>query len=294
MKKTILISAALTAFVLAGCGTVSQQPNANSPVNPTTSPTQTSSSNTATPSASSSTLKMQTVALTVLPGGRLGPDKKMHDTFTDTNFTVVVGVPVKLTVYNYDSGSHSITNGDLDLNLQAKGSSKQGVPGVTSVTFTPTKTGNFKWQCVDPCDGKNQSWSMSHIGYMEGLIHVVPNNNDKQYIDLTIKDGLQYAAADGKLHDSYSPASFAVQEGIPVQVTVENFDTGKHSMTVPGLGLNQVMQGATKAGVPTTTTFTFTPTKDGTFHWMCVIPCDGNGWSMTHDGYMAGTITVNP
>jgi heme/copper-type cytochrome/quinol oxidase subunit 2 len=292
MKKAIWISAALTAVVVAGCGAFTQQSNTTSPVIPTTSPTQPSTANGASaPAATSSVLKTQTVTLTVLPGGRLGPDGKMHDTFTDPNFTVVEGVPVKLSVYNYDSGSHSITNGDLNLNLQAKGFSKQGVPGVTSVTFTPTKTGDFKWQCVDPCDGQNQDWSMSHVGYMEGMIHVLPNN-DKQYIYLTIKDGLQYAAADGKMHDSYSPANFTVQEGIPVQVTVENFDSGKHSMTAPGLGLNQVLQGAAKEGVPATTSFTFTPTKDGTFHWMCVIQCDGNGWAMTHDGYMAGNITV--
>lgn len=180
---------------------------------------------------------------------------------------------------------------DLGLNLQAIGSPKSGVPGVTSVTFTPTKAGDFTWQCMDVCDGQSNGWAMTHLGYMEGVIHIVPFNA-KQYVYLTIKDGLQYAAADGKLHDSFAPADFTVQEGIPVQVIVENFDTGQHSLTSPGLGLNQVMQGAKKEGVPTTTTFTFTPVKDGSFHWMCVIPCDGNGWAMTHDGYMMGNISV--
>lgn len=298
MKKVLWISAALTAAILAGCGTVAQ-------TNPTTNPTQsnstqsnttqsTSPSNTTSPASSDATnvaLKTQSVSLTILPGGRLGSDGKMHDTYTNPNFTVVQGVPVKLTVYNYDSGNHTLTNSDLGLNLQAKPSPKNGVPGVTTVTFTPTKAGDFKWQCMDPCDGENNDWSMTQVGYMEGTIHVVPFQ-DKQYIYLTIKDGLQYASADGKLHDSYSPASFTVQQGIPVQVTVENFDTGKHSMTSPTLGLNQVMAGATKEGVPATTTFTFTPTKTGTFQWNCVIQCDGNGWAMSHMGYMEGDITV--
>jgi len=286
------MSIAFTTLVLAGCGTAAQQSNVNTTANPTNSPTQTTTgSSPSSPVATAPVLNMQTVTLTVLPGGRLGTDGKMHDTFSDPNFTVVEGVPVKLTVYNYDTGNHSITNADLNLNLQANGASKQGVPGVTSVTFTPTKTGDFKWQCIDPCDGQNKDWSMSHLGYMEGTIHVVPNN-DKQYIYLTIKDGLQYATSDGKLHDSYSPAGFTVQEGIPVQVTVENFDSGKHSMTAPGLKLNAVIAGATKEGVPKTTTFTFTPSTNGTFHWMCIVPCDGDGWAMTHDGYMSGNITV--
>lgn len=289
MKKTLWIATALTAAVLAGCGTATQP-------NPSTSPTQTltnSSQSTGSDTAPQTTLKTQSVSLTVLPGGRLGPDGKMHDTFTNPNFTVVEGVPVTLTVYNYDSGSHSITNSALGLNLQAKPSPKNGVPGVTTVTFTPSKAGNYTWQCIDPCDGQNGGWSMSHVGYMEGVIHVVPFQ-DKQYIYLTIKDGLQYAAADGKLHDSYSPADFTVQEGIPVVVTVENFDTGSHSLTAPGLGLNQVMKGAVKAGDPTDTTFTFTPSKTGEFQWNCIIPCDGsaNGWAMSHNGYMAGDINV--
>ncbi|MCL6517881.1 cupredoxin domain-containing protein [Alicyclobacillus sp.] len=297
MKKMVWAGVALTAVILAGCGANTAQSSSATQTNPTTSPTQAVSNGTTNTNLSSQSespvLKSQTVTLTILPGGRLGPDGKMHDTYTDPDFTVVQGVPVTLTVYNYDGGSHTLTNSDLGLNLQAKGSTKKGVPAVTTVTFTPTKEGDFKWQCMDPCDGDNQDWAMTHEGYMQGTIHVVPYAN-KQYVYLTIKDGLQYASADGKRHDSYSPANLTVQQGIPVQVTVENFDTGQHSITAPDLNLNQVIQGAKKDGVPTTTTFTFTPEKSGTFHWLCTIQCDGNGWAMSHDGYMAGNITVNP
>jgi len=308
MKNVFWIATALTASVLAGCGTPTPSPqNTNSSLgsavgnatgntasqtvtgNQAANAPQNTSSDSATPQTA---LKTQSVSLTVLPGARLGPDGKLHDTVTTPNFTVVEGVPVKLTVYNYDGGKHSITNSALGLNLEAAGSPKKGVPGVTTVTFTPTKTGDYTWQCMDACDGEAGGYAMSHVGYMEGVIHVVPVQN-KQYIYMAIKDGLQYAAADGKLHDSYSPASFTVQVGIPVTVTVENFDSGMHSLTAPSLGVNQMMKAATKDGVPAVTTFTFTPTKAGDFDWKCIVPCDGaGGWAMSHTGYMAGDINV--
>ncbi len=295
MKKLTLVTVGLLTAVLVGCGsttTTTTAPKSNSSTTTSTATTNTASTSTnGGQSTQSAALKTQEVNLTVLPGGRLGPDGKMHDTYTDPNFTVVEGVPVKLSVYNYDSGTHTISNADLNLNLAVKGSTKKGVPAVSTVTFTPTKTGDFNWQCLDKCDGGMTSYSMTHKGYMEGTIHVVPFNN-VQYEYVAIKDGLQFASADGKMHDSYSPADLNVQAGIPVKVTVENFDTGSHSMSSPQLGLNAMIKGATKEGVPSVTTFTFTPSKAGKFHWSCMVPCDGNGWAMTHDGYMAGNINV--
>ena len=287
MKKVMFVAAALTSLVITvGCGAPNQT---SSQVNPSTSPIQGAQS--VTTPAPAVALKMQHISLTILPGARLGPDGKLHDTFTTPDFTVVQGVPVQLSIYNYDSGAHSLTSSDLSLNVQAKGSPKDGVPGITTVTFTPSKTGDFNWQCIDACDTEAGGWAMSHPGYMEGTIRVVPYAN-KQYIDLTIKDGLQYAAADGKLHDSYSPADFTVQAGIPVQVTVENFDQGSHSFTSADLGVNQIFKAAPKAGQPSVTIFTFTPASAGSFTWHCVLPCDDPGWAMSHDGYMMGTVTV--
>lgn len=290
MKKSIVISgiALLSTLGLIGCGN-STQPTAS------TAPNTTAAASNTIPAATTSqpALKTQTVSLTVLPGGRLGPDGKMHDTFSQTDFNIVQGVPTTITVYNYDSGQHSITSPTLGLNIQLKGSPKNGVPGVTTYTFTPTKAGDFTWQCVVPCDTEANGWAMSHDGYMMGKITVVPFNN-AQYVDLTIKDGLQYASVDKQLHDSYSPADFSVQAGIPVELTVTNFDTGKHSITSPTLGINQVFDGATKEGKPTVSTYTFTPQTAGQYHWQCVIPCDGGptGWAMSHEGYMNGTVTV--
>lgn len=244
--------------------------------------------------AASTGLKHQNLTLTILPGSRLGPDGKMHDTYSPADETIVAGVPTTISIDNYDTGTHSFTSSALGLSIQVKASKKNGVPAVTDYTFTPKKTGDFTWLCIDKCDGAANGWAMRHNGYMMGTLDIVPNHNKIQYVYLTIKDGLQYAAADKQLHDSYSPADFTVQRGIPVKVTVTNFDTGNHSMTSSTLGLNQVMKGAKKEGVPTVTTFTFAPKKDGKFAWRCVIPCDGGptGWAMTHDGYMSGSITV--
>ena len=284
MRKLALVLTSISTFLMIGCGSnigVSQ-PTPPSPAKTSGLPV-------------AAKLKQQNIALTVLPGGRLGPDGKMHDTFTTPNFTIVKGVPVKLSVYNYDSGKHSITNSALHLNLVAKGSTLNGAPAVTTATFTPAKAGRYVWQCMEACDTENGGWAMTHLGYMRGAITVVPYAN-KQYIYMMIKDGLHYAAADKKLHDSYSPANFTVQANIPVQATVENFDTGQHSFTDPGLGINQVFKGAKKEGQPSLSTFTFTPKKVGKYTWRCIIPCDteSNGWSMSHSGYMMGTVTVTP
>jgi heme/copper-type cytochrome/quinol oxidase subunit 2 len=233
------------------------------------------------------------ITLTILPGAHLGTDGKLHDTYIPADFKVVQGVPVTLKIYNYDDGEHSFTSKALGVNFLVKGSTKKGVAKVNTFTFTPTKAGKMDWHCAMKCDGGMQSYAMTHDGYMKGVVDVVPFNN-QQYIDLTIKDGLKYAAKDGKLHDAYSPTDFTVQKGVPVHVTVTNYDTGEHSMTSSALGLNQVMKAAKKTGDPTTTTFTFTPKKDGTFDWHCAISCDGgmSSYSMTHQGYMQGKINV--
>ena len=52
---------------------------------------------------------------------------------------------------------------------------------------------------------------------------------------------------------------------------------------------------------PTTTTFTFTPTKAGVFRWFCTLPCDDEAkyWAMSQgfgglgkEGFMARFIVV--
>lgn len=288
MKKTLLIPVvSLSLLVLAGCGT---QNNNTTNASPSTAPANTAST---TATTAKSALTKQNIYLTVLPGGKLGPDGKMHDAFSPSDFTIVKGVPVTITIYNFDNMKHSVTNSDLGLNIQANPSKKDGDPGVTTFTFTPSKVGDFKWQCVDPCDNDNNQWSMSHTGYMMGTIHVVPNQNPTQDVSLTVMPGGKLGS-DGKKHDAFLPADFTLQKGVPVKLTIYNYDDMKHSITNSDLGLNIQANPSKKDGQAGVTTFTFTPKKAGSFTWNCIDPCDNdnNQWAMSHAGYMTGTITV--
>ena len=106
---------------------------------------------------------------------------------------------------------------------------------------------------------------------------------------------------DGAKHDVFwATSSTSVKVGVPVTITITNKDDVQHSMTSPDLGLNIVIPAKTDKG-DGTISYTFTPTKAGSFRWFCAIPCDSDnaGWDMTSDGngngqnnFMAGYITV--
>lgn len=106
---------------------------------------------------------------------------------------------------------------------------------------------------------------------------------------------------DGNKHDVFTAlGSTSVKVGVPVTITITNKDDVMHSMTSPDLGLNIVIPAKTDKG-DGTVSYTFTPTKAGTFRWFCALPCDTDnaGWDMTSDAsgvgqtnFMAGTITV--
>lgn len=98
-----------------------------------------------------------------------------------------------------------------------------------------------------------------------------------------------------RTHDAFVPAYITAKVGQQVIVTVYNIDTSPHSFTASALGLNVIVPGAASPGAVATKTFSFTVGKAGTYHWLCILPCDNGGahaWAMTHDGYMAGTITI--
>jgi plastocyanin len=110
---------------------------------------------------------------------------------------------------------------------------------------------------------------------------------------------------DGQPHDKLIPSDFVIKSGVPVTLTIVNYDEGPHSITAPDLGLNLVMKGGKeqpdKSVVPVTTTFHFTATKKGVFRWYCALPCDEKhgAWDMTagysgpdREGFMAGFIVV--
>jgi plastocyanin len=111
---------------------------------------------------------------------------------------------------------------------------------------------------------------------------------------------------DGRAHDTIVPSNFVVKAGVPVKVTVINYDEAQHSITAPGLKLDLLIQGgkenkATGVVTPVTSTFTFTASKKGVYRWYCKIPCDhkANLWAMGpgfggpgKEGFMAGYIVV--
>ncbi len=112
-------------------------------------------------------------------GGLIGSDGKHHDTMVPANVVLKKGVPVTLRVVNYDDMVHSVTAPGLGLNLIAAPGKDVGdnvVPVTTTVTFTPTATGEFRWHCMGPCD----PWSMTasfdgpdRNGYMAGYFMVM-------------------------------------------------------------------------------------------------------------------------
>jgi uncharacterized cupredoxin-like copper-binding protein len=104
-----------------------------------------------------------TIALSVQGGNKKGPDGKLHDSFSKTNFAVKVGQPTRLRIDNKDSGSHSITAPGTGVSITVR-------PGLHTYTVVATNAGRFEWVCVIPCDSEAGGWAMTHPGYMAGYI----------------------------------------------------------------------------------------------------------------------------
>lgn len=144
----------------------------------TTPPAQT---NTVTPG---NPAKFANVALVIKDGIMNGTDKQLHDVFAPSNVTVYLGQTVSLTFINFDTGNHSFTSTSLGINKVIYGASvnsngsPNGYSTTTTLQFTPTKTGLYRWWCAIPCD----SWAMAidskdgnpgMIGYMGGFVIVL-------------------------------------------------------------------------------------------------------------------------
>jgi hypothetical protein len=102
---------------------------------------------------------VQTISLSVAGGIKKGPDGKLHDAYSKTDFTAKVGQPLHLRIDNRDDANHSITATGTGVNITVR-------PGVHTYTLIATKAGRFEWMCVLPCD----AWAMMHPGYMAGYI----------------------------------------------------------------------------------------------------------------------------
>jgi hypothetical protein len=103
-------------------------------------------------------------------------------------------------------------------------------------------------------------------------------------------------------HDEVFPANFTVPAGVPVHVTIFNYDQGinneaglpvgvSHTFTIASLGIHVALlaANATQNDTPTEGSFTYT-FNPGEYQWNCMAPCDP--WSMLTSGYMQGVITA--
>ena len=102
-----------------------------------------------------------------------------------------------------------------------------------------------------------------------------------QTIYMSLSPGVK-PAVDGQLHDAFSVTSFTVRAGQPVKLVIDNTDNVDHSITSPAAGVNIIVR-------PGTHSYTLLVHKSGVFQWWCTFPCDP--YSMSHNGYMRGTIT---
>lgn len=91
---------------------------------------------------------------------KTGPDGNKHDTFwTEDSTTVAVGDKVTIVVDNYDDMPHGMVFPDLGI-TEMVAAGKDGQAGVTTFSFTATKTGTFRWYCQIPCDSDQDQWAM--------------------------------------------------------------------------------------------------------------------------------------
>jgi hypothetical protein len=103
------------------------------------------------------------VDLKIIPSFKLGPDRKKHDSYTATDFSVKVGQPLKLTIDNTDTQPHSFFSPGAGVNMVI-------LPGTHTYTVVVNQAGRFRWLCVTPCDSGASGWAMRHAGYMSGYI----------------------------------------------------------------------------------------------------------------------------
>jgi hypothetical protein len=117
-----------------------------------------------TPAAATSVpVAAKAIDLKVIPTYKVGPDGKKHDAFTQTEFAVKVGQPLKLRIDNTDEGEHSITAPAIGVNIVVK-------PGVHTYTLVVHQAGRFQWYCMIPCDSDANGWAMQNPGFMSGYI----------------------------------------------------------------------------------------------------------------------------
>jgi hypothetical protein len=119
-------------------------------------------------------LSAMSINMAIVEGIRLGPDKKMHDSFIPTDIAAVANQKIVVTVYNYDTGPHSFIADALHLNITIAASQQEGVPAITRFSFAVRRAGRYYWRCHVPCDDPTKGWAMRHSGYIAGTIAIAP------------------------------------------------------------------------------------------------------------------------
>ncbi len=154
----VLVAAAVFA-ITAGAGAIWHKVTAT--------PTSPAASSAAVPVSATDAVQ---VKLEVNPpplGGVKGSDGLVHDAFVPATFTMTVGTTYDVTIYNYDTQSHSWMSPSLNVDAVAPAGSATS-PSVTHFTITPKTAGTFQWFCALPCD----KWAMAHNGFMRGFVTV--------------------------------------------------------------------------------------------------------------------------
>ncbi|MEA2372599.1 MAG: hypothetical protein QOH12_2993 [Solirubrobacteraceae bacterium] len=103
------------------------------------------------------------VRLSIAGSVLMGPDGRMHDAFSVTDYAVHVGQPIRLVINNTDGAPHTITAPGAGVNIVIR-------PGVHTYTLVVQKAGRFMWFCALPCDTDAGGWAMSKPGFMAGYI----------------------------------------------------------------------------------------------------------------------------
>ena len=104
----------------------------------------------------------KTVALSVVPEYKRGPEGEKHDAFTTTEFAVRAGQPQQLKIDNTDDVPHSITSPEANVKIVV-------MPGTHTYTLLVKQPGRYLWFCTFVCD----EWAMQHTGYMSGYITAI-------------------------------------------------------------------------------------------------------------------------
>jgi plastocyanin len=113
--------------------------------------------------ASTPAAAMPVIEFSVDGSIKKGPDGKMHDAYSKTDFAVKVGQPTELKIDNKDESPHSITSAEAGVNVMV-------MPGIHTYTIDVKQPGHFEWVCIIPCDSEANGWAMTHPGYMAGYI----------------------------------------------------------------------------------------------------------------------------